>query len=68
MYIIYLTSSNNLFKEIKKKRVEMEKSEDKKEKFFEKIYFPYPHRKHISSIRKENADEARKRFRRIIPH
>ena len=74
MYIIYSTSNNNLFKEIKNERVvgfwvEMDKNEEKREKFSKEIHFPYhPHRKPISTIIKENCDEAGKRFHGIVLH
>ena len=73
MYIIYSTSNNNLFKEIKNEIVvgfwvEMDKSEEKREKFYEEIHFPYPHRKSISTIIKKNVDKARKHLRGIVPH
>ena len=47
MYIIYSASNNNLFKEIRNERVvvfwvEMGMSEEKREKFSEKIHFPCP--------------------------
>ena len=52
--------------------VELEKSEEirlnRREKFFEELGFPYPHRKSISSISKEKADKVSKYFRGIVPH
>ena len=77
MHIIYLTSNNNLFKEIKKWKsvgfwVEMEKSEEmrlyRREQFFKEIHFPYLSWKSISSISIENADKVGKRFCGIVLH
>ena len=40
----------------------------KREKFFEEIHFLCPHKKLISTIIKENAEEVGKRFCGIVQH
>ena len=74
MYIIYLTLTNNLYKEIKNERVigflgwnGQEWGKDGED--FRGKPFPIPpHGKPISIVIKENADEAGKHFRGIVPH